>query len=156
MEKQYSCSGVYLWTEEGPTVDTIAYIGKAGGSPTLFYRHLQHYMGYLGGTYTIPKEFRNSSEDWMLDIKKDEVQSTIFNLEKFKAVVEEGFLYAKKLSIYLAPAPTEKVADIERNLLYQVKPTRTNWGTNSKPGNEMIIRHTGALSDKDIKNQRNR
>ncbi len=155
LERQFSCPGVYLWKENNSGNEGIAYIGKAGGSPTLFKRHLQHYMGYLGGTYSIPKEFRRSSKEWVLNLKKDEVVSTIFDLSKFKGLVEEGFEYTKHLSIYMAKAPKEKTADIERNLLYSINPTRTQWGTKSKPDVAISINHTGDLSNDKLQRQNN-
>jgi len=113
-------------------------------------------MGYLGGTYSIPKEFRKSKVEWVLDLKNNEVVSAIFELSKFKEVVEDGFEYVKNISIYFAPTPSDKTAIIERNLLYAIKPTRTSWGTKSKPEIEIEFSHTGALSNVEIQQLKNR
>ena len=145
MRAKYSCSGVYRWDEVGDGREICAYVGKASGSPTLFQRHVQHYMGYIGGTYSIPGEYRRSGKPWALDVRDEAVVSTLLNKEQFVLLIEEAFEYTQKLKIFLACTPPESVSVIERNLLYQLRPTRTTWGTLTAPGQPLEISHRGAF-----------
>lgn len=143
MKDKYDRPGVYLWIEELPNgKKRLSYIGRATGRPTLWKRHLQHYAFLVGGLYTIPKEFRRSYKDWIPDWTKEEAAATILSVEKFLNVVEEGFRYAVACSIYLWPSkPDVDVRLIERNLLYDLQPTSTIWGTKSEPVTRLNIRH---------------
>jgi len=143
MKDKYDRPGVYLWIEELPNgKKRLSYIGRATGRPTLWKRHLQHYAFLVGGLYTIPKEFRRSDVAWIPDWTMEETAATLLSLEKFLNIVEEGFRYASACRIYLWPAtPDANVRLIERNLLYDLKPTSTIWGTISEPVTRLNIRH---------------
>lgn len=80
LRAEFSCAGVYLWKEQQGTDQNIAYIGKAGGSPSLFSRHVQHNMGYVGGSYSIPAELRSEGSEWSLNLQDTAVLDTIFDV----------------------------------------------------------------------------
>jgi len=145
LRAEFSCAGVYLWKERQDTDQNIAYIGKAGGSPSLFSRHVQHYMGYVGGSYSIPAEFRSEGSEWSLNVQNPAVLDTIFDLERLKRVIEEGFAYVRKLSIYLAKVAASDTRTVERTLLFTLKPVRTKWGTLSRPSETLNIIHAGTF-----------
>jgi hypothetical protein len=142
--KTYNVPGVYLWVESAPKHSGIYYIGKAGGSPTLMMRHLQHYMCFMGACYGIPARFRNCGKDWSLDIKDPEVVQTIFEKGKLFPLIAESLDYANHLQIFLAQAPKEYLKDIERNLLWDLKPSGTMLGTLSPPKTKVRIAHKNA------------
>lgn len=143
MKEKYHRPGVYLWIEEVPDGKRrLSYIGRASGRPTLWKRHLQHYAFMVGGLYNIPKEFRRSDVAWIPDWTMEETAATPLSLEKFLNIVEEGFRFASACSSFLWPAtPDANVRLIERNLLYDLKPTGTKVGTMSEPVTRLDIRH---------------
>lgn len=145
LRAEFSCAGVYLWKEQQGADQNIAYIGKAGGSPSLFSRHVQHYMGYVGGSYSIPAEFRAKVSEWSLDIQNAAVLDTILDVERLKRVIEDGFAYVRKLSIYLAQVAASDTRTVERTLLFTLKPIRTKWGTLSRPSETLNIIHAGTF-----------
>jgi hypothetical protein len=140
----FDVPGVYLWIESAPGGDRVCYIGKATGSPSLMMRHLQHYMFYMGACYSVPGWFRNSERDWSLDLKDQEVVSTIFNKEKLFPLISQSLDYANHLQVFLAKAPRDTVKDIERNLLYDLKPSGTKGGTLTPPRVSLQIGHKNA------------
>lgn len=143
IKQKYDKPGVYLWTEELPDGKRrLSYVGRASGKPSLWKRHQEHYVNFVGGQYTIPTEFRRSGKAWIPDWAIEETASTLLSLDYFVEIIKEGFHYALALNTYLWPAtPDADVSLIERNLLYDLQPTGTNWGTKSFPKNRINIRH---------------
>lgn len=125
--------------------EQIAYIGKASGAPSLFQRHVQHYMGYIGRTYSIPAEFRKSRTPWALDTSKPEVMRALLDKEQFLLVVADAYEYIKHLRIFFARVDAADTALLERQLLYMLKPIRTTWGTLSPLGESVEVQHGGTL-----------
>lgn len=140
-KKKYQCSGVYLWEVAGEEVPQ--YIGKATGSPSLWLRQFHHYISLIGGLYTVPMQFTNNGADWVCDYNNDEVLGILFNEQKFKEVISYGFRYAAAIQIYLGKLPASKASVVERNLLYYLKPSTTNWGTQSEPKERVRLIHSG-------------
>jgi hypothetical protein len=102
-------------------------------------------MGYIGGIYSIPAEFRTENIPWSPNIDDPAVIDTILDLKKFQELVCDGFIYIEHLKIYFACVPAVQVRAIERNLLYALKPVRTTWGTLSPPGETLELTHGGVL-----------
>lgn len=142
LKQKYRKPGVYIWIEELPDEKRLSYVGRATGRPTLEKRLQDHYANCVGGLYTIPKEFRRSGVAWIPDWNVEDTIATLLSLNKLLTIVEDGFRYASVCHIYLWPAtPDTDVKLIERNLLYDLKPTGTIWGTKSVPANRINIRH---------------
>jgi hypothetical protein len=140
--KSFNESGVYLWIDKNQQ-NEVYYVGKATGSPSLSARLVQHYMGYIGGRYTMPYH-RFDNRQWSLNIKNKNVLETILSEDKFIDVVSAGFKYVRQLEIYLSKQPREIVNRLERNLLYYLKPYGTKWGTLTNPEEILNIKHSNA------------
>lgn len=141
---RFRVPGVYLWTETLPGGEKqLSYIGKATRSTTLWGRHLQHYASLVGGLYNIPGEFTDSKEDWIPDWSKETVATTMLDMNRFMKVVEAGFARAEVTEIYLCPLPESvNLEHVERQLLYDLKPTGTKKGTISPPKLIVKLEHS--------------
>lgn len=152
---EYSSAGVYLWTTYFPNGgDKIYYVGKATGRPSLFNRIQQHYALIVGGLYNVPAAFRLCKEEWIPDWRKYDTYTILTDIEKMKMLIEECFKYITACRVYLAKTSRDKVAILERNLLWDLRPCGTKWGTMTQPNPRLEIVHSNAkwLSDS-IKSQ---
>ncbi len=139
--KKYDCPGVYLWMEGAE----LYYVGRATGRPSLSWRQMQHYAYQISGLYDIPKKYRTSGDNWVPKRSQREVADVLLNQEKFRQLVGEGFRFADALSVYLYCARSGKdVRAIERNLLYDLRPTGTTWGTKTIPNLRLELQHQSA------------
>ena len=143
IREQFCLPGVYIWVETLPTGKRqLSYVGKATLSTTLWGRHLQHYASLVGGLYSIPKEFGDGTNHWVPDWSKRDVASIMLEESLFLKVVEAGFKRAVATEIYLCPLSGEvDLAAIERQLLYELKPSGTKRGTMSPPKVGLEIEH---------------
>jgi hypothetical protein len=145
LKQKFSCPGVYLWIQQYNGHQTLNYVGKASGSPTLYHRQLQHYQYFIGGLYTIPNEFRKCGKDWVPDWNKEEVYSVLLDKSKFLDVVNEAFDCINAYSVHMAKLATAGEAKaIERQLLFDLKPTGTKWGCSTPPAVPIKIVHSNA------------
>lgn len=144
LRKQFDCSGVYVWTDRVKGTERLYYVGKATGRPTLWRRQMQHYSMSIGGMYFIPEDFRVSRVSWNPDPKLFEVRDVLLGEEKYLELVREAFRYTQTIEIHLCPIEAKLVADVERNLLHELTPDGTSWGTKSQPLNRLSIRHINA------------
>ncbi len=145
LKQWFSSPGVYLWVQNHNNFQTLHYVGKAGGKPSLYTRQLQHYQYFIGGLYTIPGEFRKSVKDWVPDRNKEEVYSVLLDKSKFIEVVEEAFDCINSYSIHMAKLATASEAKVvERQLLFDLQPTGTRWGCSSPPAVPIRIVHSNA------------
>jgi hypothetical protein len=138
-KKNFNCSGVYLWHLEGS--DRPDYVGKSAGNPSLWLRQFHHYLFQIGGSYTIPAGFTVAKKKWTCDHQDSNVMDTIFDENSFKEVISDGFRYATAIRICIAKLPRHQVKDAERNLLFNLKPYMTLWGTKTQPDISLAIRH---------------
>lgn len=146
LEVEFNEPGVYIWIEETATGHHLSYVGRAGGSPSLFHRQRQHYANMVGGLYTIPKEYRSEDRDWKPDWSDPDVARVLLNPERFHKLVDDGFTYSKNCYIYLSTLNSLGDAKlIERQLLYDLKPTGTKWGVATPPSSPVLITHSNAL-----------
>lgn len=139
-------SGVYIWMEPDPKAVRVFYIGKAEGKPSLWARQVQHYMYYVGGIYHLPAKYRDVDEDWVPGVFPENAEC-VLDEEKMISLVKEGMRFAKQLKIYFAPVDGDhkkSIKSIERELLYTLKPSGTNWGTNTPPSTRIDILHENA------------
>lgn len=144
IKNEYSVPGVYIWTETLPKGSRqISYVGKATKSTTLWRRHLQHYSALIGGIYNIPKEFCSWGSAWVPDKQKRETVEMVLDRERFKEVVDAGFNRAAATEIYFCRLSENEpgLVKIERQLLYELKPTGTKRGTISPTKNSFSIIH---------------
>ena len=141
--KYKSKSGVYLWIEDLQNMKRLYYIGKASGSPCLWMRHLQHYAYAIGGIYSMPKEYTKTGIDWKPNWWESKVSAVLLDKAKFKEIVDYGFDYTNHMRLYFAEH-SGNVSEVERQLLFDLQPTGTDWGTKSPPGNPINIEHINA------------
>lgn len=146
LEAEFSRPGVYIWIEETAIGHHLSYVGRAGGSPSLFQRQRQHYANMIGGLYTIPKEYRSEDHDWVPNWSDSDVADVLLNPHRFHKLVGDGFAYAEKCQIYLATLNSlDEAKLVERQLLYDLRPTGTKWGLSTPPSSSVSITHINAL-----------
>jgi len=144
LRKDFDQAGVYLMFLSGEP-ERVNYVGKACGAPTLLRRQMEHYARQIGGLYTIPADHRRNKKEWVPDLRDPSVAQTVLNKNDFLALIEDAFDLAKKTEVYLAPYEDKEVLkQIERNLLYDLQPSGTKWGTKSPPPTVLDIRHKKA------------
>lgn len=143
LKTRYDHPGVYLRFEVLPDGEArIAYVGRATGQPTLWQRQVQHYANAVGGLYTIPREYRTSGTEWVPDAARDEVTTCLLDASQFKSLVEEAYRYLQSWRVFLwATPPDLDPRVVERNLLFDLKPVRTTWGTKSLPAERLTLLH---------------
>jgi hypothetical protein len=143
LKERFDKPGVYIWIETLPDgTCRLAYVGRATGRPTLWKRQMQHYAYMVGGLYMIPKEFRADGTAWVPDWTRLETARTLLDRPKFAAVIDDAFRYAAACQVYLwVVPPGTDVRIVERNLLYDFKPTSTDWGKGSSPGCRLTLCH---------------
>lgn len=99
----------------------------------------------IGGLYTIPQEYRQSNEDWVPNWSLPTVAEVILDRKKFQKVIDEGFAYEAACQVYLAALDSADLSKIvERQLLYDLQPHSTSWGTKSEPHSPIDIVHIDA------------
>ena len=138
-------SGVYLWTEPDDVGKVLTYVGCASGKPCLWIRQFQHYMNLIGGQYNIPAEFRHDKQQWGLKYENEICKRVVFDLEQFKMLAADAFAYVERTRIFVCPWPAAEVETIERNLLWDLQPRDTTWGTRTPPSMRLDISHQNAL-----------
>jgi hypothetical protein len=144
LRTRWNVPGVYLHVTPAGQGETIYYVGKATGAPSLFKRQLEHYQHYICGAFDIPAEVRRSGTYWRLNLNEFGVAETITDREKLLELVEDGFEYASSFKIFLAEAPRERVGVIEKNLLYDLQPVGNTRGMKKQPTEEINIVHENA------------
>ena len=147
LKENFRFPGVYIHTTMYPDgTEKLTYVGKATGSPSLFIRQQQHYASLIGGLYQIPKEFRTSDIDWIPNWEKHEAEKILTNKDAFKVLIDECYNYAQARNVFLAVNKWGySVKEIERNLLYDLNPIGTNYGTKTRTNNPIDIIHVNAL-----------
>lgn len=145
---RFDSPGIYLWTETLPTGQSrLAYVGKAEGRPTLAARQRTHYVLTISGTYSIPTEFiKDREKGWAVNWEDSEVVEILIDCKRYLKIVSCGFDYVAACKVYLWPYRGDvSLKIIERNLLYDLRPTGTTMGTKSVPPQKVSIRHENAL-----------
>jgi len=110
----------------------------------LWTRQWTHYLSLIAGHYQIPEWFRSGQTRWEMDPAESEVVETVFDANKYHALVDEGFRYAKTIRLYLCPLAGDLVKNVERQLLYELRPLKTSWGTRTQPSEILNLLHDGA------------
>lgn len=141
---EFDTPGVYLWTEYRDEEEVISYVGKASGQPSLWARQTEHYLRMIGGGYKIPAERRSTNTDWEIDFSNPEVLDVLFDLTNYQDLVKDAFQHAAAVNIFLCKLEKTPVNDAERNLLYDLQPVDTSWGTKSEPSRPLSIVHKNA------------
>lgn len=138
--KKYRCSGVYLHVVNFPNgIEKLAYVGKANN---LFIRQQQHYAHILGGLYMIPEEFRSTNMKWEPNWEIRHTANIMTKIEDFMKLVKDGYQYAMERKVYLCIKDWNySTREVERSLLYKLKPYGTKIGTKSEPNNLLNINH---------------
>lgn len=142
-KEKFKCSGVYLW--KTPDSNVVEYVGRASGNPSLWVRQFQHYICLIGGHYHIPAPFTDTGNKWVCNHENSEALDTLFDEMKFNKVTAYGFRYAAAINIYLAKLSFDKVNWVERNLLYDLQPSTTDWGKKTAPDHPIILIHCGTF-----------
>ncbi len=147
---EFWCPGVYIWLRPKSLNDNKMIISYVGKSQNLWLRQWEHYRLQVGGLYTIPEGFRGGDKEWWPSWTekngptREEYMDTIFDLEKIQKIVEDGYHLAQAYRVYLCPTDEEIIGNVERNLLYDLQPKDTTWGTGSPPKEKLDIVHKNA------------
>lgn len=147
---EFSCPGVYMWVIEHDRRKCIQYIGK---SQSVFHRILDEFFLQIGCKYSIPKEFRSCRKDWHCNFNDKKIFDILLHKEKLLNLIGESFDYIMRNKLYIACQENEGnkfIGMVERNLLWQLQPCRTKWGTMSKPKNVLSFIHVGAFNNDEI------
>jgi len=132
--KTFSAPGVYLWVDKQRDPSEISYVGKASGRPDLWTRLWDHYCSLIGGRYQLPGSACFDGRAWEMAPDHRDVVEKVFDKSQFKRLVDDAFGYVERLRIFLCKldnaAPLKM---IERQLLFELKPTDTKWGTTTPP-----------------------
>jgi hypothetical protein len=84
---------------------------------------------------------------WGIDYDSSHCRDVLFDIDRFKHVVDFAFEFAAKINVYLAKARREYVAILERQLQYDLGrcyPTLRIRGTASQPKARLNIIHANA------------
>ena len=147
LEESFDRPGVYIQTEKQGDVEFASYIGKSHSS--LVSRQFEHYRKCIGGLYTIPSYIRKSDKPFVPYIPNPEYHDIILDKNRFLELVSEGFDYAASIGIYFCGLEAaSEIKGVERNLLYQIKPIWSYWGTLSKPHKELTFEFDGVLQNR--------
>lgn len=161
-KKEFWCPGVYIWLRPISRNDKKMIISYVGKSQNLWIRQWEHYRLQIGGLYTIPKGFREGDKEWWPSWKdkgeptREEYMDNIFNLEQIQEIVKDGYALSQTYRVYLCSIIKEEektiINNIERNLLYDLQPEDTIWGTGSPPKEKLDLVHENAewLEGEDI------
>jgi hypothetical protein len=137
----FSTPGVYLWIDNSRLARGVCYVGRATGAPDLWTRHWQHYTALIAGHYLVPAAARSDARDWGMDYKSSSVAEILFDEEQYVQLVRDCFAYAKQFSVFLCPLHPSLVKAIERQLLFDLQPFDTKWGTRSPPEVPVELKH---------------
>lgn len=142
--KEYEKPGVYFWISPDELgVQNISYIGKSESS--IRKRMIEHYRNLIAGLYTmLPHERINSKKEWRPDTSLPNVIKVITCEEKYIEIIKDGFKLAndpQTSTIYVATLEKDKTKHVERQLLFDIKPSGTKWGTKTEPPNPITIKH---------------
>ena len=149
LREDFKKPGVYLHLYVGEEVTKLWYIGKSKSS--LSKRQKEHYLFTVGGSYRMPKEHKamKNGEDWNPDPRENkEMRDVCLDQEQYLDYVKTTFSFAETTEVYLAECSDRLVNDVERNLLYKLKPWGTSRGRKSKPPCQLSIVHNNALTRK--------
>ncbi len=149
-QKAYSKAGVYLWVDQFASTRPLCYVGKASGNPTLWIRQWQHYTAMIGAQYQLPGIEEAKALPWGMTYTDPNVVETVFNYDRYIALVKRAFDFAARIRIWLCPLDDpEATKTIERQLIYQFQPDPTMRGTKYPPATlqRIVHRHAGWLND---------
>lgn len=141
---EFSKPGVYLWIDEFCKPEKICYVGRATGAPDLWIRHWAHYISLIAGHYQLPGVAGPDGTPWEMAPANPAVIATVFEEDKYLALVRAGFAYAKHLRLFLCPLNAELVRMVERQLLYELQPVGTTWGRKTAPITLLSLIHESA------------
>lgn len=148
LQKQFNIVGVYVWTirpADGP--EYLAYVGRATQSTRVLERLRNHYLSQIGGRYIIPAGFRDCenqeapSKMWSVNWRDSASCQVLANRDEFVKLVDAGFAVVKASYVSAALVHPTDVRDVERQLLYELQPTDTQWGTRSPPSRALKLLH---------------
>jgi hypothetical protein len=149
LRDHFDCAGVYLRIERFSGTERLSYVGKASGTPSLYVRQQQHYAHAIGGLYSIPKDFRADGKLWDPKWGEPDVNDVLLDLTRYQRLVRDAFNWASACTVYLARLPAQQAEDVERQLLYDLRPTMTRRGTKGVPAKRISIVHEDATWSSD-------
>jgi len=140
---QFSKPGVYLWVERKE--NRLYYVGRS--LDNLVKRHREHNAKFVGGLYNIPPEYRSNGVEWVPDLRRPEVLSTLFSVDKHIDLVKDAHAYRDNIDVYLSVKELSDkilIKSVERNLIYDLQPAGTEPGKHSLPTQRLNIAHRSA------------
>ena len=149
--KELDFVGVYVWTitpPGRPDEEYLAYVGRATRSTGVLKRWRDHFINQVSGRYIIPPAFRGPSipTEWSLNWAEPAVTEHLTSADRFSEVVRQGFAVAaaSKMSAARVEVPGVRVQDVERQLLWELRPRDNIWGCNSPPSTSLRFKHVEA------------
>ena len=121
----------------------LTYIGRALGSPSLWQRHLDHYLNLIGGRYQIPSIHPEDSA-WSIctgqRCSRDELErtfQTIGDCQRFTTIVQRAFEYAEHITVWLgviSDSPDgSAIKQAEGELIFALQPLENATGKVARP-----------------------
>lgn len=143
---KYASAGVYLWVDQDPrAAKQLCYVGRAMGKTTLWIRQWEHYTALIGAQYQLPAIPEANELAWGMKYSDPNVVATVFDYQRYIALVRRGFDYAERIRIWLCRLKDPEVAKtIERQLIWQFQPDDTMRGTKYPPVTLRSIIHVKA------------
>ena len=136
--------GVYLWLDHFRQPEKICNVGRATGSPTLWSRQWAHYCALISGHYLLPEGAGPCGAKWAMDYRSAAVAKVVFDEVKYVELVHLCFSYAQQIRIHLCPVERDFVKAVERQLLFELQPLDTTWGTKTRPRDALDLSHESA------------
>jgi len=141
--KRFDRAGVYLWVVAPPNDDAyVSYVGKATGSPTLLGRMRTHFVLHMGVGYSMPVPFvpqkyvvhsRSGRKRWEVNWSSDVCLNVLADEEQVIELTRCGFRLTNAITVYVANVDKVQVKAVERQLLWDLHPQGTDWGTKTAP-----------------------
>jgi hypothetical protein len=72
------------------------------------------------------------------------LQDVYLDEHRHRRLLDASRRYVETVNVYFAPVTDNRLAQVERVLLYHLNPTMTTWGTVSRPTINLAIRNRSA------------
>lgn len=129
---EWSVPGVYLWVENVNDTNRsfkkkcVNYVGKSKSS--LLKRNIYHHVQQVVCLYSVPDLYRNENRRYIPGKDNYAVLKSVKNFSDLRIESEE---YMKNVDLYFCRVESDKLKEIESDLLFQMIPLETNHSTRS-------------------------
>jgi hypothetical protein len=139
----YDCAGVYLWLEPFPEGAKVHYVGRAlARGQTVSTRQVAHYVSYIGIGSRLPGWYLGREGDWEFNPSGPNVIGMLGDDDAICEHVRKSLAFARSLRIFASVVDAPDADEVERSLLYQLRPTGTR--ARGVPDGRLTLRHRNA------------